>query len=147
MNRKYPTFFLTWFNKFPRVPSPGRCPNKNENEHNLMRVVYLICPWDWHNGMRFAWHHENPNPEYVTGSNLDKVSQIGVTRYLFLESLTLLWIVIMLDFELYWGLQTRLRTIIDVVITRDVWFMILINNHASNWIVIMKCKDSFQSMR
>jgi hypothetical protein len=23
MNRKYPTFFLTWFNKFPRVPSPG----------------------------------------------------------------------------------------------------------------------------
>ena len=23
MNKKYPTFFLTWFNKFPRVPSPG----------------------------------------------------------------------------------------------------------------------------
>ena len=23
MNRKYPTFLLTWFNKFPRVPSPG----------------------------------------------------------------------------------------------------------------------------
>jgi hypothetical protein len=23
MNKKYPTFFLTWFNKFSRVPSPG----------------------------------------------------------------------------------------------------------------------------
>jgi hypothetical protein len=24
MNKKYPTFFLTWFNKFSRVPYPGR---------------------------------------------------------------------------------------------------------------------------
>ena len=23
MNKKYPTFFLTWFNKFSRVPYPG----------------------------------------------------------------------------------------------------------------------------
>ena len=23
MNKKYPTFFLTWFNKFLRVPYPG----------------------------------------------------------------------------------------------------------------------------
>jgi hypothetical protein len=24
MNKKYPTFFLTWFNKFSRVPYPGK---------------------------------------------------------------------------------------------------------------------------
>ena len=23
MNKNYPTFFLTWFNKFSRVPYPG----------------------------------------------------------------------------------------------------------------------------
>jgi hypothetical protein len=23
MNKKYPTFFLTWFNKFSQVPYPG----------------------------------------------------------------------------------------------------------------------------
>jgi hypothetical protein len=29
MNKKYPTFFLTWFNKFSRVPYPG-CWHLNE---------------------------------------------------------------------------------------------------------------------
>ncbi len=33
MNKKYPTFFLTWFNKFPRVPSPGEIQMKHEANH------------------------------------------------------------------------------------------------------------------
>ena len=41
MNKKYPTFFLTWFNKFPRVPSPGvngtpkYCWNLHKNTYKM----------------------------------------------------------------------------------------------------------------
>ena len=28
MNKKHPTFFLTWFNKFSRVPYPGNKAKK-----------------------------------------------------------------------------------------------------------------------
>jgi hypothetical protein len=36
MNKKYPTFFLTWFNKFSRVPYPGLLeagPNTKPGDH------------------------------------------------------------------------------------------------------------------
>ena len=86
----------------------------------------VIMAWDTLEIMR------TQIPSTLLGPTLIKVCHNGVTRYLSLESLTPLWIVIMLCFELYWGLQSRLSTIIDVVITFDSWFMISVDNWASN---------------
>jgi hypothetical protein len=42
MNKKYPTFFFTWFNKFTRVPYPGPKAftyEKSDPRYNLI----VIC--------------------------------------------------------------------------------------------------------
>ena len=58
MNKKYPTFFLTWFDKFSRVPYPGnlvwaslwiRRPMPMNNKlidvhHMIIYLVTLLLP-------------------------------------------------------------------------------------------------------
>ena len=48
MNKKYPTFFLTWFNKFLRVPYPGFWVMRVVWDLSLLWSVYLFdvqCNW------------------------------------------------------------------------------------------------------
>ena len=42
MNKKYLTFFLTWFNKFLRVPYPGALVFKNDKDTKDVALVKPI---------------------------------------------------------------------------------------------------------
>ena len=50
MNKKYPTFFLTWFNKFTRVPYPGEvavtklilCKQYEEEEIRALSILHVF---------------------------------------------------------------------------------------------------------
>ena len=42
MNKQYPTFFLTWFNKFSQVPYPGMSHLKSQVQELLIRCDMIF---------------------------------------------------------------------------------------------------------